>query len=82
MKTYGGVEAYLNTFLILALDYSGQLHAQPVLPQGKEPPVPPDSGRYGEEKNLCGELNLGSSDVSSIVSISAELSVLCLFAQL
>jgi len=38
MKMYEEVEVQSHTFLILALDGSGQLHALAILPLVKEPP--------------------------------------------
>jgi hypothetical protein len=39
MKSYGGVEVYLQTFLTSELNVSGQLHAPSALPTGKHSPV-------------------------------------------
>jgi hypothetical protein len=41
MKTYGGMEVYLHTFVISALDggVGGQLRAPVALSPGKKPPI-------------------------------------------
>lgn len=40
MKEYEGAKLQLRSFLIFALDGSGQFHAMAALPLGKEPEVP------------------------------------------
>jgi hypothetical protein len=46
MKTYGGVDVYINVFLKPSLIEGEEIHAPAALPPGKEPPVP---NRYETE---------------------------------
>jgi hypothetical protein len=79
VRIYGGVEIYLNAFLSLALNWNGQLHALPALPQKKSPCNPLDKklngpqswcGCSGKEKKSCSYqgLNTGCPNLVTILT--------------